>query len=202
MPDIVTPLPMLALVALAAYALGAIPFGVVLARLMGLGDLREIGSGNTGATNVMRTGNKLAGALTFLLDAGKGAVAVLAAWAIFGVDGAQIAGLAAFLGHLYPVYLRFQGGKGVATFLGVTLAIAWPVGLLTCATWIATFKLSRYSSLSALVACGFSSIYAALLGHMPVVALLVVMKIFVFYRHRDNIRRLINRTEPRFRKTR
>lgn len=200
MPEIITPLPTLALVALAAYALGSIPFGVVLAHLMGLGNLREIGSGNTGATNVMRTGSKLAGALTLLLDAGKGALAVLAAWALFGADGAQIAGLAAFLGHLYPVYLRFQGGKGVATFLGVTLAIAWPVGLATCATWLLTFKLSRYSSLSALVACGFSSIYAALLGHMAVVALLVVMKLLVFYRHGDNIRRLINRTEPRFRK--
>ena len=202
MPEIITPFPLLALVALAAYALGSIPFGVVLAHLMGLGNLREIGSGNTGATNVMRTGNKLAGALTFLFHAGKGALAVLLAWALIGADGAQIAGLAAFLGHLYPLYLRFQGGKGVATFLGVTLAIAWPVGLLTCATWLLTFKLSRYSSLSALVACGFSSIYAALLGHMAVVALLVVMKILVFYRHRDNIRRLINRTEPRFRKKR
>lgn len=202
MPEIITPLPTLALVALAAYALGSIPFGVVLARLMGLGNLREIGSGNTGATNVMRTGNKLAGALTFLLDAAKGTLAVLLAWAMVGFDAAQIAGLAAFLGHLYPLYLRFQGGKGVATFLGVTLAIAWPVGLATCATWLLTFKLSRYSSLSALVACGFSSIYAALLGHMAVVALLVVLKLLVFYRHRDNIRRLINRTEPRFRKKR
>lgn len=200
MPELMTPLWVLGLVGLAAYAVGSIPFGVVIARLMGLGNLRDIGSGNIGATNVMRTGNKLAGGLTFLLDAAKGGIAALVAFWTIGPDAAQVAALAAFLGHLYPVYIGFRGGKGVATFIGVTLALAWPVGLATCATWLVTFKLSRYSSLSALVACGFSSIYAAALGYMPLVALLVAMKLLVFYTHRDNIRRLLSRTEPRFKK--
>lgn len=200
MPDVMTPLWLLGLVGLVAYAVGSIPFGVVIARLMGLGNLRDIGSGNIGATNVMRTGNKLAGGLTFLLDAAKGGIAALIAWWAIGPDAAQVAALAAFLGHLYPVYLGFRGGKGVATFIGVTLALAWPVGLATCAAWLVTFKLSRYSSLSALVACGFSSIFAALLGYMSLVALLVVMKLLVFYTHRENIRRLLARTEPRFKK--
>jgi glycerol-3-phosphate acyltransferase PlsY len=201
MPEIVSPLWLLGLVGLVAYALGSIPFGVVIARLMGLGDLRTIGSGNIGATNVMRTGNKLAGALTFLLDAAKGGVAALLALVLIGPDAAQAAALAAFLGHLFPVYLGFKGGKGVATFLGITLALAWPVGLVTMATWLLTFKLSRYSSLSALVACGMSSLYAGLMGYMPIVVLLVVMKVLVFAMHRENIRRLLNRTEPRFRKS-
>ncbi|MGP9791944.1 glycerol-3-phosphate 1-O-acyltransferase PlsY [Roseinatronobacter sp. NSM] len=200
MPELMTQLWILGLVGLAAYAVGSIPFGVVIARVMGLGNLRDIGSGNIGATNVMRTGNKLAGGLTFLLDAAKGGIAALIAWWALGPDAAQVAALAAFLGHLYPVYIGFRGGKGVATFIGVALALAWPVGLATCATWLVTFKLSRYSSLSALVACGLSSIYAAVLGYVPLVALLVVMKLLVFYTHRDNIRRLLARTEPRFKK--
>lgn len=200
MPDVMTPLWLLGLVGLVAYAVGSIPFGVVIARLMGLGNLRDIGSGNIGATNVMRTGNKLAGGLTFLLDAAKGGIAALIAWWAIGPDAAQVAALAAFLGHLYPVYIGFRGGKGVATFIGVTLVLAWPVGLATCATWLVTFKLSRYSSLSALVACGLSSIYAAALGYMSLVALLVAMKLLVFYTHRENIRRLLARTEPRFKK--
>jgi glycerol-3-phosphate acyltransferase PlsY len=199
-PELVTPLWAIGLVGLLGYLLGSIPFGVVIARVMGLGDLRAIGSGNIGATNVMRTGNKLAGGLTFALDAAKGAVAAGIAWALFGADAAQAAALAAFLGHLFPVYLGFKGGKGVATYLGIVLALAWPVGLVTCATWLVTFKLSRYSSLSGLTAVGMSSIYAGLMGYMPIVALLVVMKVLVFYMHRENIKRLWNRTEPRFKK--
>ena len=199
-PELVTPLWAIGLVGLVSYLVGSIPFGVVVARVMGLGDLRAIGSGNIGATNVMRTGNKLAGVLTFVLDAAKGAIAALVAWAVFGTDAAQAAALAAFLGHLYPVYLGFKGGKGVATFIGIVLALGWPVGLATCATWAVTFKASRYSSLAGLTACGMSSIYAALMGYMPMVALLVVMKVMVFYKHRDNIKRLWNRTEPRFKK--
>ena len=200
MPELVTPLWAIGLVGLLSYLIGSIPFGVVVARVMGLGDLRAIGSGNIGATNVMRTGNKLAGVLTFALDAAKGAIAALIAWAVFGADAAQAAALAAFLGHLYPVYLGFKGGKGVATFIGIVLALAWPVGLATCATWLVTFKASRYSSLAGLTACGMSSIYAAVMGYTPLVALLVVMKLMVFYKHRDNIKRLWNRTEPRFKK--
>ncbi|CUX83462.1 MAG: acyl-phosphate glycerol 3-phosphate acyltransferase PlsY [Roseibaca calidilacus] len=201
-PELVTPLWLLGLVGLAAYALGSIPFGVVIARVMGLGDLRAIGSGNIGATNVMRTGNKAAGVATFVLDAAKGAVAALLAGWLIGPDAAQVAALAAFIGHLYPVYLGFKGGKGVATFIGITLALAWPVGLATCATWLVTFKASRYSSLAGLTACGMSSIYAGFLGYLPIVAVLVVAKLLVFYKHRDNIKRLWNRTEPRFKKAR
>lgn len=200
MPEIVSPLWLIGLAGLCAYLLGSVPFGVVMARVMGLGDLRSIGSGNIGATNVLRTGNKGAAALTLLFDAAKGGVAVLIARALVGEDAAQAAALAAFLGHLYPVFLGFRGGKGVATYLGTTLALAWPVGLAACATWALTFALSRYSSLSALVACGLASVYAGVLGHMPIVALLVGMKLLVFYTHRDNIRRLIARTEPRFRR--
>ena len=201
-PDLVTPLWLIGLVGLAAYALGSIPFGVVIARVMGLGDLRAIGSGNIGATNVMRTGNKLAGVATFALDALKGAIAaVLAGWLI-APDAGQTAALAAFIGHLYPVYIGFKGGKGVATFIGITLALAWPVGLATCATWLVTFKASRYSSLAGLTACGMSSIYAAMMGYTSMIAVLLIAKLMVFYKHRDNIKRLWNRTEPRFKKTR
>src|SRR5690606_40263088 len=127
----------LALTALIAYLLGSVPFGVLIARALGLGDLRRIGSGNIGATNVLRTGNKGAAAATLILDAAKGAVAVLAARHFAGETAAMVAGLAAFLGHLFPVWLGFRGGKGVATFLGVMLALAWPVGLACCATWAA-----------------------------------------------------------------
>ena len=142
------------LTVLLAYLLGSIPFGVVITHVLGLGNLRAIGSGNIGATNVLRTGNKAAAAATLLLDGGKGAVAVLAARHVAGEAAGMLAGFAAFLGHLYPVWLRFRGGKGVATFLGVLLAVAWPAGLAACGTWLATAALSRYSSLSALVAAG------------------------------------------------
>ena len=200
MPELLSPLWLLGLIGLASYVLGSVPFGLVVARAMGLGDVRQIGSGNIGATNVMRTGNKLAGALTLLLDGGKGAVAVLIARVLAGEDAAQAAALAAFLGHLFPVFLGFRGGKGVATYLGVLLALAWPVGLATCATWVVTFKASRYSSLAGLTACGMSSIYAGVMGYLPVVVVLVVAKLLVFYKHRENIKRLWNRTEPRFKK--
>ncbi|SDW19397.1 glycerol-3-phosphate 1-O-acyltransferase PlsY [Roseicitreum antarcticum] len=197
MPELLSPLWLLGLIGLASYVLGSVPFGLVVARAMGLGDVRQIGSGNIGATNVMRTGNKLAGALTLLLDGGKGAVAVLIARVLAGEDAAQAAALAAFLGHLFPVFLGFRGGKGVATYLGVLLALAWPVGLATCATWLVAFKLGRYSSLSALIAIGLSPIYAGVIGYLPVLAVLLVMAVLVFIRHKDNIRRLIAGTEPR-----
>ena len=179
-PELVTPLWLIGLVGLAAYGLGSIPFGVVMARVMGLGDLRAIGSGNIGATNVMRTGNKAAGVATFALDALKGAAAALLAGWLIAPDAGQAAALAAFIGHLYPVYIGFKGGKGVATFIGIALALAWPVGLATCATWIVTFKASRYSSLAGLTACGMSSIYAAFMGYLPIVAVLVAAKLMVF----------------------
>ncbi|MDH2325625.1 glycerol-3-phosphate 1-O-acyltransferase PlsY [Cereibacter sp. SYSU M97828] len=197
MPIFETPFPTLALVAVLAYLLGSIPFGVVITRAMGLGDLRSIGSGNIGATNVLRTGNKGAAAATLILDAAKGGIAVLIARALLAEDAAQIAGLFAFLGHLFPVWLGFRGGKGVATFLGTILALAWPVGLLACATWLLMAKLLRYSSLSALVAAVVSPVFAVLTGYQTVAALCALLALLVVIRHDANIRRLIAGTEPK-----
>jgi glycerol-3-phosphate acyltransferase PlsY len=186
----------LALTVLRAYLAGSIPFGVLIARALGLGDLRKIGSGNIGATNVLRTGNKRAAAATLLLDAAKGAVAVLAARYFAGETAAMLAGLAAFLGHLYPVWLGFRGGKGVATFLGVMLALAWPVGLLACATWAAVAAAFRYSSLAALAAAASAPLWLLLLGPRQAVWLALALAALVFLRHRANIARLLAGSEP------
>lgn len=198
MPMITTDPMLLALTVLLAYLLGSIPFGMVLARAMGLGDLRAIGSGNIGATNVLRTGSKKAALATLILDGAKGGVAVLVAGAALGPDAAQVAGLAAFLGHLYPVWLRFHGGKGVATFIGVTLALAWPVGLSICAIWLVVFAGTRISSLSALAAAGMSVFVAFLLGRFDVVALMLLLTLLIFMKHRANIARLRAGLEPKF----
>ena len=152
MPLIEQSAAILALWALLGYLLGSVPFGMLLSRVMNLGDLRSIGSGNIGATNVLRTGNKTAALLTLLLDGGKAAVAVLLARALAGEDAAQLAGLMAFFGHCFPLWLRFKGGKGVATFFGLLLALNPLVGLACCATWLATFALWRISSLDAITA--------------------------------------------------
>lgn len=197
MPDFTTTPGTLALVALLGYLLGSVPFGVIVTRLMGLGDLRRIGSGNIGATNVLRTGNKGAALATLLLDGGKGAAAVLIARAFGSEDAAQIAGLFAFLGHLFPVWLGFRGGKGVATFLGTLLALAWPVGLAACATWAATAAATRISSLSALISAATAALWAVLLGQTRIVALILVLAALVLVRHHANIRRLLAGTEPR-----
>jgi acyl phosphate:glycerol-3-phosphate acyltransferase len=196
-PDITSAPLSLALVALCAYILGSIPFGIVITRALGLGDLRQIGSGNIGATNVLRTGNKGAALATLLLDAGKGGIAVLLARAFVGPDAAQLAGLAAFLGHLFPVWLRFRGGKGVATFLGTLLALAWPIGLAACATWAATAAVSRISSLSALVAAASGAVWAWVFGTPQMMALILVLAALVILRHDANIRRIMAGTEPR-----
>lgn len=188
---------LLGVVGLLAYLLGSVSFGVVMARLFGLGDLRQIGSGNIGATNVLRTGNKTAAFLTLVLDAAKGGIAVLIAGALLGADAAQAAGLAAFLGHCYPVFLGFKGGKGVSTFLGTLLALSWPVGLAACATWAVVAALSRISSLSALMAAASAPIWALVLGLPDAVALLIALAVLIGLRHEDNIRRLIAGTEPR-----
>lgn len=184
-------------VAVLGYLLGSIPFGVLVTRAMGLGDLRKIGSGNIGATNVLRTGNKAAAGATLLLDGGKGAVAVLIAGALFGPGAAQVAGGAAFIGHLYPVWLRFQGGKGVATFLGTLIALGWPVGLAACLVWLATAVVTRISSLSALVAAAAAVPLALVLGQRELMPLVTVMALLIFWRHRGNISRLAHGTEPR-----
>jgi glycerol-3-phosphate acyltransferase PlsY len=197
MPDVTSPALILLLVAVASYLLGSIPFGVVITRALGLGDLRQIGSGNIGATNVLRTGNRAAAAATLILDAAKGAVAVLLARAWVGPDAAQVAALFAFLGHLYPVWLQFRGGKGVATFLGTLLALAWPVGLAACATWAVTAAVSRISSLSALVAAGLSPVWLLIFGRGQMLALVIILAALVFLRHGANIARLRAGTEPR-----
>jgi glycerol-3-phosphate acyltransferase PlsY len=198
MPDFVTSPVALILVALAGYLLGSIPFGVIITRAMGLGDLRQIGSGNIGATNVLRTGNKGAAAATLILDGAKGAAAVLLArWAVGAGDAAQVAGLAAFLGHLFPVWLGFRGGKGVATFLGTLLALAWPVGAAACLTWLATAIVKRISSLSALVAAATACVWAPVLGYPDLTILAAILGTLVFQRHSANIARLRAGTEPR-----
>ncbi len=197
MPEITSAPLALILVAFLAYLLGSIPFGVVMARLFGLGDLRKIGSGNIGATNVLRTGNKPAAFLTLVLDAGKGGIAVLMARYAVGGDAGQLAGFAAFLGHCYPVFLGFKGGKGVATWLGTLLALAWPLGLAACATWLAAAVLFRISSLAALSAAVLSPLWAWLLGYPSMLALAVLLALLIFYRHGENIRRLIAGEEPR-----
>lgn len=185
----------LLLAALAGYLFGAIPFGIVMAKVFGLGDLRAIGSGNIGATNVLRTGNKLAAFLTLILDAGKAGIAVLLAGALFGELAGLVAGLAAFVGHCYPVWLGFKGGKGVATFFGLIFAACWPVGLAAGATWLVIAALSRYSSLSALIASALAPVYAAALEGTLMVPFLIILALLIFWRHTENIQRLLKGTE-------
>ncbi|MBU3261701.1 glycerol-3-phosphate 1-O-acyltransferase PlsY [Roseovarius sp. PS-C2] len=197
MPDLETSQSLLILWAVIGYLLGSIPFGMVLAKAMNLGNLREIGSGNIGATNVLRTGSKGAAAATLLLDGAKGAVAVLLARAISGEDAAQLAALMAFLGHCYPVWLGFKGGKGVATFLGLMLALAWPVGLACCLTWLVTALIVRISSFAAIVAAASSTIWMFFLGQGKMVVLGFVLMLLIFWRHRANITRLKAGTEPK-----
>jgi glycerol-3-phosphate acyltransferase PlsY len=196
-PEIETSLPLLGLAAFLAYILGSIPFGIVMARVFGLGDLRQVGSGNIGATNVLRTGNKLAAFLTLVLDAGKGAIAVLVARALMAEDGAQIAGVAAFLGHCFPVFLRFHGGKGVATFLGTLLALAWPIGLAACAAWAVTAGVFRISSLAALVAAAASPMAALALSRADATLFCIALAVLIFVRHQPNITRLLRGEEPK-----
>ena len=197
MPLIESAAAILLLWAVIGYMLGSIPFGLVLTRALGLGNLREIGSGNIGTTNVLRTGSKAAAAATLILDGGKGAAAVLLARSLADEDAAQLAGLAAFLGHCFPIWLKFKGGKGVATFLGLMLALAWPVGIACCLTWVATAAVSRISSLSALVAALAAPLWAYVLGYPAAILLAVLLAAIVFWRHGANISRLLAGTEPR-----
>ncbi len=183
--------------ALLAYLLGSVPFGLVMARVFGLGDIRKIGSGNIGATNVLRTGNKLAAALTLIGDAGKGAAAVLIARAVGGESAAGIAGLFAMLGHCHSVFLGFRGGKGVATFLGTLLALSFPLGAAACATWAAVAAVFRISSLSAIVAALLAPVWAVMFYHWHGAVLVVLMTVLILVKHRENIARLRAGTEPR-----
>ena len=197
MPEITTSLPLLALTAIAAYLLGSVSFGLVMARLFRLGDLRSIGSGNIGATNVLRTGNKTAAALTLVLDAAKGGIAVLAARAIFAEDAAQVAGLFAFLGHIFPVWLGFRGGKGVATFLGTLLALHPLVGLACIITWLAVAFTTRLSSMAALISAATSTFWMFTLGYGQGFFLGIALTVLIYLRHSENIRRLKAGTETR-----
>ncbi len=197
MPPIETSTGLLAAIAIAAYLLGSVPFGVLVTRVMGLGDVRAIGSGNIGATNVLRTGSKAAALATLLLDGGKGAVAVLIGRAIAGEDAAQIAGLAAFLGHLFSIWLGFRGGKGVATFFGTLLALAPAVGIAAALVWLVSAAATRISSLSGLIAALTAPVIATLTGSASAVAVILAMTGLIFFKHAQNIRRLVAGTEPR-----
>lgn len=182
--------------AAAGYLLGSIPFGLVLTRLTGGGDLRAIGSGNIGATNVLRTGSKSLAALTLLLDGGKGAAAVLVCGP-WGAEAGLAAGLAAVLGHNFPLWLRFKGGKGVATTLGVLLAAVWPAGVLACLTWLGVAALWRYSSLAALAALTAAPFYAYWLAHGQAAGLAAGLAVLAIIRHHANIRRLLHGNESK-----
>lgn len=197
MPELVTSQGMLLLTAVLGYLMGSIPFGVLVTRAMGLGDLRQIGSGNIGATNVLRTGNRGAALATLLLDGGKGALAVLLARWLLAEDAAQVAGLAVFLGHLFPVWLGFRGGKGVATFLGLLLALNVTVGAVVCVTWLVTAAIVRVSSIAALVAAALSGLWVMVLTDGSLLALCLVLTVLIYVRHAENLKRIKAGTEPR-----
>jgi glycerol-3-phosphate acyltransferase PlsY len=178
------------------YLLGSIPFGLILTRLAGAGDLRAIGSGSIGATNVLRTGHKGLAALTVLLDGGKGAIAVALAQ-ILSPDCVGIAAAAAFIGHLYPVWLGFRGGKGIATMLGIALALDWRIGLIVGLAWLGGALLSRVSSLGGMISAIVAPLAAAILGRLDLVPLFLAFAVLVLWKHRGNIARLFAGTEPR-----
>jgi glycerol-3-phosphate acyltransferase PlsY len=185
-----------AIVLFLSYLLGSIPFGLLLTKAAGLGDIRGIGSGNIGATNVLRTGNKQLAAATLFLDGAKGAVAVILAHAI-NPALAPYAAIGVLIGHLFPAWLKFKGGKGVATGIGIMLGLAWPAGLIVMAMWALVAKRFHISSLSALVAFGFAPIDVMLCNRTDLAPLALLIAALIYYKHRDNIRRLLNHTEPK-----
>lgn len=189
--------PYLTAAVLCGYLLGSIPFGLIFGWIAGAGDVRKVGSGNIGATNVLRTGKKWAAAATLICDAGKGAVAVALARSYFSIEFFSVlAGLGALLGHLFPLWLRFKGGKGVATFIGIILALSWQVGLLTCTSWLVTARASRISSLAALVAVAATPVYFFLLGATLFAAFSALLAVLVVFAHRSNMVRLLRGKEP------
>jgi glycerol-3-phosphate acyltransferase PlsY len=179
-----------------SYLLGSIPFGLFFGKLAGAGDIRKVGSGNIGATNVLRTGSRWAAAATLICDALKGYVAVIAGFNLGGQTFGVCAGLGAFIGHLYPLWLGFKGGKGVSTFIGITFALAWPVGLLLCASWLGVAQAFRYSSLAALVSTALTPLYFLFLETTLFALLAFVLVILIFIKHSGNIVRLIRGEEP------
>ena len=192
-----SPETLLPLAFIIGYLLGSIPFGLILTRLAGTPDLRSIGSGNIGATNVLRTGRKGLAAATLICDMLKGTAAVLIAGYYGGPDAAMLAALGAFLGHLFPVWLGFKGGKGVAVYIGVLIGLFWPAAVLFCLLWIAIAATIRYSSLSALVASVVTPIFLWWLGHITLASLFAALTLLLFYMHRANIARLLAGTEGR-----
>jgi glycerol-3-phosphate acyltransferase PlsY len=192
-----SPETLLPLAFIIGYLLGSIPFGLILTRLAGTPDLRSIGSGNIGATNVLRTGRKGLAAATLICDMLKGTAAVLIAGYYGGPDAAMLAALGAFLGHLFPVWLGFKGGKGVAVYIGVLIGLFWPAAVLFCLLWIAIAATTRYSSLSALVASVVTPIFLWWLGHITLASLFAALTLLLFYMHRTNIARLLAGTEGR-----
>ena len=183
--------------AISGYLLGSIPFGLILTRLAGTQDLRSIGSGNIGATNVLRTGRRGLAAATLICDMLKGTVAVIAAGSFGGPEAAMLAAAGAFLGHLFPVWLKFRGGKGVAVYLGVLIGLFWPAAVVFAVMWLATAVTSRYSSLSALVASFVTPIFLWWFGYLVMAALFALVTMLLFFMHRDNIKRLQAGTEGR-----
>jgi glycerol-3-phosphate acyltransferase PlsY len=179
------------------YLFGSIPFGLILTRAAGLGDIRSIGSGNIGATNVLRTGNKKIAALTLILDALKAVVPILIARHFWGEDAASIAAVGAFFGHCFPAWLGFKGGKGVAVMIGSLLALAWPVGLIFCAVWLLLAYVRKISSLAALVAAASAPIFAYALVNEKLAIVVLILALLLFFQHRENIARLIKGTEPK-----
>ena len=197
MPIIENSAVVLTLWATIGYLLGSIPFGIVVARMLNLGNLRDIGSGNIGATNVLRTGNKKAAALTLIFDAAKGAVALLLARNFAGEDAAQLAAVMAMLGHCFPIWLKFKGGKGVATFLGIMLAYSFPVGAACCVAWLIGAFGWRISSMGALVSASASTFLLVLMGGGSALFMGIFLTLMVFFRHRENITRIRLGTEPK-----
>ena len=179
------------------YLCGSVPFGLFITRAIGLGDIRNIGSGNIGATNVLRTGNRWAAAATLVLDAAKAALPVLVARYYWGENAAMLAAIGAFLGHCFPVWLNFKGGKGVAVMIGSLLALSWPVGLIFCAVWLLIAFAQRMSSLAALTAAATAPIFAFVVVNEWLAGAIAVMAILLFFQHRENIARLMAGTEPK-----
>ena len=179
------------------YLAGSIPFGIIISKILGLGDLRKVGSGNIGATNVLRTGNKLAAFLTLLFDFSKGICAVLLVRQFFGEDAVQVSAFSALVGHCFPIWLRFRGGKGVATFLGATIALSFILGIICCFVWLFVAVLRRMSSLASLTSAASAPITAMLLGQLNTIILLILLVSVVFFCHKQNINRIIKGVEPK-----
>ena len=201
LPDFTSTIDILFMSCVFGYLLGSIPFGILIAKLLGLGDLRKIGSGNIGATNVLRTGNKLAAFLTLLFDFSKGALAIILINQNFNADAVQFAAVGALLGHCFPIWLKFKGGKAVATFLGITVALSFPIGAICCSVWLLVALLARMSSLSSLISATSAPITALILNQPQLGALLVFLAIIVFFRHQQNIARILKGVEPKIGKT-